>query len=345
VPTHTISTPLTESFGIDVPIVQAPIGSATCPELAAGVANAGGLGTLAITWRTPEETRAVIQETRQYTDAPIGVNIVVDENAKTVTTTDHLTVCAEEAIDIVSFSFGDCAPYVDRVHGFDGHVLQTVGSAEEAERAVDAGVDSVVAQGWEAGGHIQSDVASMPLVPRVVDAVDVPVIAAGGIADGRGIAAALVLGADGVWLGTRFLATKETHVHDQYREQVLGADETETYFGQLFEEGWPDVPHRVLRNSTVEQWNAAGCPPRGERPNEDESVASDADDVPVERYADSLATPDMEGDVEALPLYAGQSTGQVETAPSATTVVETLVEETHAALTRADTLSLGDDNL
>jgi nitronate monooxygenase len=95
---------------------------------------------LAITWRDPEETRAVLRETRQYTDAPIGVNIVVDENAKTVATTDHLAVCAEKEIDIVSFSFGNAAPYVDQVHEC-GCVLQTVGSAVEAERAVDAGVD------------------------------------------------------------------------------------------------------------------------------------------------------------------------------------------------------------
>jgi nitronate monooxygenase len=175
----------------------------------------------------------------------------------------------------------------------------------------------------------------MPLIPRVVDAVDVPVIAAGGIADGRGIAATLTLGADGVWLGTRFLATKEAHIHEQYREQVLGAGETETYFGKLFEEGWPDVPHRVLRNSTVEQWDEAGRPPRGDRPNEGK-VATKDDDTPVERYADSLALPDMEGDIEALPLYAGQSTGLVGTAPAASEVVETLVEETHAALTRTD---------
>jgi hypothetical protein len=132
VTTHAISTTLTESLEIEVPIVQAPIGSATCPELAASVANAGGLGMLAITWRDPEETRAILQETRQYTDTPTGVNIVVDENAKTVPTADHLAVCAEEEVDIVSFSFGEAVPYVDQVHEFDGCVLQTVGSAVEA---------------------------------------------------------------------------------------------------------------------------------------------------------------------------------------------------------------------
>lgn len=336
--TATLTTALTETLGIDLPIVQAPIGSATCPALAASVSNAGGLGMLAITWRDPEKTRTVLRETKQRTDAPIGANIVLDENAKTVATTEQLAVCAAEEIDIVSFSFGTAAPYVDRVHEFGGRVLQTVGNAAEARQAVEAGVDIVVTQGWEAGGHVQSDIASMPLIPSVVDAIDIPVVAAGGLGDGRGIAAALTLGADGAWLGTRFLATKEAYVHKQYRDRVLTADETETHFGTLFDEGWPHVPHRVLRNSTVNRWEAAGQPPRGERPNEDEPVATRVDGTPVERYADSLAVPGMEGDVEALPLYAGQSAGLIRTAPSAATVIESLIEETHAALSRVDTL-------
>ncbi|WP_266076517.1 NAD(P)H-dependent flavin oxidoreductase [Haladaptatus caseinilyticus] len=133
-----------------------------------------------------------------------------------------------------------------------GIALQSVGDTTEAKDAVESGVDIVVAQGREAGGHVQSDVATMPLVPRIADAVsDTPVIAAGGIADGRGIAAALSLGADGAWIGTRFLATEEAHVHRRYRRRVLEANETETTYSTLFDEGWPDVPHRVIENSTV----------------------------------------------------------------------------------------------
>jgi nitronate monooxygenase len=329
-----LGTALTEALEIDVPIVQAPIGSATCPALAASVSNAGGLGMLAITWRDPEGTRDVLRETRQRTDAPFGVNIVVDENAKTIPTEDHLDVCAEEDIGIVSLSFGEAAPYVDRVHNFDGIALQSVGSAAEAEEAVEAGVDMIVAQGWESGGHVQSEVATMPLVPRVVDAVDVPVIAAGGIADGRGIAAALALGADGAWLGTRFVATAEARVHESYRDRVLAAEESETVYSTLFDKGWPDVPHRVLRNSTVEEWESTGQSPQSQRPNEGEEIVETAEGKGVERYADSLAAPGMTGQVEALPLYAGQSAGLTETAPSAETVVNGLATETRDTLTR-----------
>src|SRR5208282_5007793 len=118
--------------------------------------------------------------------------------------------------------------YVERVHDANGLVLCTVGSAEEARRAVDAGVDVVVAQGWEAGGHVWSQIATLPLVPAVVDAVaPVPVIAAGGIGDARGVAAVMALGAQAAWLGTRFLLAEEMPVHDEYRRRVIAAAETD----------------------------------------------------------------------------------------------------------------------
>lgn len=329
-----LSTPLTDTLGIDVPIVQAPIGSATCPSLVAGVADAGALGTLAVTWRDEATTREHLTEIERRTDGRFGVNIVADSSAKEILTAAHVDICLDEGVDVFSFSFGEAAPFVDRIHAEGGTVLQSVGSAEEARNAVENGVDIVVAQGWEAGGHVQSDVATMPLVPRVADAVpDTPVIAAGGIADGRGIAAVLSLGADGAWLGTRFLATKEAHVHRRYRRRVLEATETATVHSTLFDEGWPDVPHRVIENSTVEEWASAGTP-ETDRPGDGDIVAKTPDGDPVLRYEDSLAVPGMDGDVGALPLYAGQSVGLTETVRSAGELVSVLTEETMDALER-----------
>lgn len=326
-----LSTRLTDALGLDVPIVQAPIGSATSPELAAAVADAGALGMLAVTWRDEANIREVVTETDRRTDGVFGVNIVADSNAKDAPTEMLVDVCLEEGVDVFSFSFGDSAPYVERIHANSGTVLQSVGSAEEAATAVDAGVDVVVAQGWEAGGHLQSDVATLPLVPRVVDSVpDTPVIAAGGIADGRGIAAALTLGADAAWLGTRFLATEEASVHRVYRERVLEAGETETVRSTLFDEGWPDVPHRVLENATVSDWRTAGQPPT-DRPGEGEVVAEAEDGAPVRRYEDSLATPGMTGSVDELPLYAGQSVGLTHELRPAGELVETLANEAFEA--------------
>ncbi len=330
----TLHTPLCAAVGIDYPIVQAPIGSVSCPELAAAVSDAGGLGMLAVTWRDLDETRTVIEETQAATDAPFGVNLVLDPEARQRPTADHLDACLDAGVEIVSFAFGDGSAYVDRVHDAGRLVMQTVGSVAEAETAIDAGVDVLVAQGWEAGGHVQSDVATMPLVPQIADAAaedDVPVVAAGGIADGRGVAAALALGADGAWLGTRFVAAEEAAAHQEYKRSVGQAPSEATVHSQLFDKGWPGTDHRTLRNSTVEDWIAAGKPPAGDRPGEDETVASDAAGNPVERYGDDPPLPDMEGNVEALPMYAGQSAGLATDVLPADEIVSTLVDEAREA--------------
>ena len=165
---------------------------------------------------------------------------------------------------IVSFFLGDPGGYVEAVHDAGGIVMHTVGSAEEARRAVASGVDVIVAQGWEAGGHVGSTVATLPLVPAVVDAVaPVPVIAAGGIGDARGVAAVLALGAQAAWLGTRFLLAQEMPIHEDYRRRLVAAAETDPqWYPNLYDVGWPDSPHRALRNSTAARVGSRGLPPR-----------------------------------------------------------------------------------
>jgi len=333
-----ITTRLTETLDLEYPIVQAPIGSATTPALAAAVADAGGLGTLAVTWREPEVIRELLTETYELTeghprtDGAIGVNLVVDDAAADLPVQAQLDAALAAGVDVVSVSFGTAAPYVEQAHDAGATVVQTVGSAAAAREAVGAGVDAVVAQGWEAGGHVQSEVATMALLPQVVDAVpETPVIAAGGIGDGRGVAAALALGADGAWLGTRFLATPEADVHEVYRERVTDADETETVHGKIYDEGWPEVPHRVLENETTAAYEDAGRP-ETDRPGEGEVVAREPDGTQVTRYEDSLAVEGIEGEPEKLPLYAGQSAGLAETSTPAAEVVERLVAETAGAI-------------
>ena len=332
----TLQTDLCDLLEVDYPIVQAPIGSATCPELAAAVSNAGGLGHLAVTWRDRAATRQVIRETRERTDDPFAVNLVCDEATTTVETDDHLEVVLEPGVDIVTLSFGEAAPYVDQIHEAGALVAQTVGSAEDAREAVAAGVDAVVTQGLEAGGHVQSEVSTMALVPRVADAVGdaVPIVAAGGIADGRGIAAALTLGADGAWLGTRFVATEEARVHEAYLRRLRESDETDTEYTRLFDKGWPGTPHRVLRNETLERWEHADCPTAGNRPGEDDVVATTETGEPIERYAEALATPAVDGDIDEMALFAGQSVGQIDDVRPAKELVSDLVVETRGAISR-----------
>ena len=188
----------------------------------------------------------------------------------------------------------------------------TVGSADEAKRAADLGADAICAQGIEAGGHVWSQVGTMVLLPAVVDAVaPLPVIAAGGIADGRGLAAVLALGGAGAWIGTRFLATPEADAHDEWKRRIVAARETDTVYTELFDLGWPNAPHRVLRNSTYDLWDAAGRPPSGRRPGESELVARQRDGAALLRYSDSSPKPGAIGEIEATCLYAGQSVGLV----------------------------------
>lgn len=333
-----LSTPLCDALGLRHPLVQAPIGSATCPELAAAVSEAGALGTLAVTWRSLDATREVVARTRDLTDRPFAVNLVLDPATTHAPTDEHLAACLDAGAEVVSLSFGDPAPHVAQVHDADATLLATVGSADEARSAVDAGVDVVVAQGWEAGGHVQSEVATMPLVPRVADAVDVPVVAAGGIADGRGVAAALALGADGAWLGTRFVATAEAAVEPDYRERVVAAAETDTVYSELFDGGWPGTPHRVVRNSTVDAWEAAGRPAPGDRPGEGDRIGAYPDGSPIERYGDDLPVAGATGDLEAMALYAGQSAGITDGVVPAAELVAELADETAGAIERLNGL-------
>jgi nitronate monooxygenase len=248
-----MSTPVCEMLGIEQPIVQAPM--AAIPRLAAAVSNAGALGMVTLTWS--DDPAAVVRETTALTSRPFGGNFVLTSDHHR-----HLGLALEAGLRIVSFLWGDPGPYVKAVHDAGGIVLLTVGSAEEARRGAASGVDVIVAQGWEAGGHVRGTVATLPLVPAVVDAVaPVPVIASGGIGDARGVAAVLALGAQAAWLGTRFLLAEEMPVHEEYRARLIAAAETgPQWYPNLYDVGWPDAPHRALRNSTARAWEAAGRP-------------------------------------------------------------------------------------
>jgi nitronate monooxygenase len=312
-----VRTPVCEMLGIDQPIVQAPI--AQVPQLAAAVSNAGALGTVALAWS--DDAGAVVRETAALTARPFGGNFVLTE--------DHhhrLDQALEAGLRIVTFLWGDPSSYVAPVHDAGGIVIHTVGSAEEARRAVASGVDVVVAQGWEAGGHVWSRVATLPLVPAVVDAVaPVPVIAAGGIGDARGVAAVLALGAQAAWLGTRFLMAEEMPIHEDYRRRLIAAAETDPQlYPNLYEVGWPDSPHRALRNSTANAWEAAGRPPLAQRPGQGDVIAHFASGEAIVRYEPAPPMAGTTGDIEALSMWAGQSVALARKSQSAADIVAEL---------------------
>ncbi|HUR14944.1 MAG TPA: nitronate monooxygenase [Mycobacteriales bacterium] len=323
-----LTTPLCRALGITVPVVQAPIGSATTPELAAAVSGAGALGMLALTWLPPHVAAARVRRTLELTSAPFGVNVCLDFPIDA-----QLDAALALGVRVVSTFWGDPLAVHDRVHEAGALHLHTVRSPDEARAAVDAGVDAVVAQGWEAGGHVWGEVATLPLTPAVVDAVaPVPVIAAGGIADGRGLAAALVLGAQAAWLGTRFVAAAEASTHEHYRARVVAAGSADAAYTACFDGGWADAPHRVLRNATLDAWEDAGRPVAPDRPGEGDVVATDRGGQPFHRYDDMVPLRGLSGDVEAMALYAGQSVGLVHEVAPAAEIVAAVVAQAQRAL-------------
>jgi nitronate monooxygenase len=287
-------------------LFQAPIGSIASPDLAVAVCNAGGIGQIAGTWRSTEQLRIAIRTIRERTTAPFGVNFVLGFPFE-----DQLAVALAEGVSIISFFWGDASRYVEQVKAAGAVAIQVVGSTEEAQIAEAAGFDLVVAQGYEAGGHIRGQLGTFVLVPLVRDAVGIPVIAAGGIADRRGVAAALALGATGVWVGTPFLLAQEANIHSTYREKVRTASAEDAIYSSVFEIGWPAAPHRSLKNSTIERWQQHGRPLIAARSGAGDVVARRADGSPIPRYHFAAPTRDMTGNIEAMALYAGQSVGLV----------------------------------
>ncbi len=242
---------------------------------------------------------------------------------------EQVAVCLEERVPVLSLFWGDPAPWVERAHAAGVTVAHQVGSVEAARRAARAGVDLVIAQGVEAGGHVEGRVGTMVLVPRVVDAIaPVPVAAAGGIADARGLVAALALGAQAAVMGTRFLATPEATAHPLYKEKVVAATEEDTVHTLLFGGGWPAAPHRTLRTAFVEEW--LGREARGQEQRPEEPIVGETRmggmAVPVARFASLPPSGETTGEIASMSLLAGQSAGLVGEVKAAGAIVRELAE-------------------
>ncbi|MEJ1157306.1 NAD(P)H-dependent flavin oxidoreductase [Prosthecomicrobium sp. N25] len=324
-----IVTPFTRLVGARHPIVSAPMGRLSRPDLAAAVTNAGGVGAIGFSWDSPHHVEQLVRAMRQLTrDGPFVANFSLEWDQH-----ERMEAALSAGARILSFFWGDPAPYVDRAKAAGALVLHTVGTPEEARRAVDLGVDVLVAQGNEAGGHVWGRLSTMVLVPLVADVAGrVPVLAAGGIADGRGLAAALMLGASGVWLGTRFLASTEAACHPDYKRRLVEAAATDTIETTLFDGGWPDAPSRVLRNRTVEAWEAAGRPGSGSRPGEGDEIGRTAEGQPIRRYSIASLLSGAQGDLDDFPVYAGQSVGLVREVRPASETVTNLIDEAVRAM-------------
>lgn len=304
--------PKMNALDLEVPIMQAPVGSAATAQLARAVSHAGGLGTLAASWTEPTVLREQIRSIARATDRPFCVNFVLDFEQD-----ERLEVAVEEHAPIVSFSFGLRPALAARARAGGSRVLVQVASAEAARAAADAGADALIVQGVEAGGHVQSVIGLLPLFIEVRRAVSLPLLAAGGIGDPASARAALAAGASAVVMGTRFVASEESDAHPRYKTRLLNAQARDTVLTELFDVGWPASPHRVLRNSTYERWENAGSPPSGARPGEGEEIANG-----IARYASNPPLASMEGDIDAMAMYAGQSVGAITEVEPAAAIIE-----------------------
>ena len=238
-----IKTPMTEMFGIQHPIMLAGMNWISTPKLVAAVCNSGGLGTMAIAQYSPEDTRKNIRQIRELTDKPFMVNQPLHRGwAK-----ENIQAAIEEKVPFINYSLGK-PWFIDQVHAYGGKVVGTIAIAKHAARAAELGCDALVVTGNEAAAH-GADATSLVLIPFVTSIVKIPVIAAGGFYDGRGLAAALSLGAAGISMGTRFILTQESGVHDNFKQLCLKATEQDTLYSSAFD----GMPGRALKTSMAEK--------------------------------------------------------------------------------------------
>lgn len=222
-------TDVTNLLGIQYPIIQGGLAYLAYSELAAAVSNAGGLGQItAMSLPDPEALRTEIHKVRELTDKPFGVNFAIGQHGRPFS--HYLDVAIEEGVPVISMTGGNPAPIFDQLKGTSIKKLVLVAAKRQAQKAEELGADAVMVVGQEGGGHLgKSDIGTMVLIPAVVDAVNIPVIASGGIGDGRGLMAALSLGAQGIEMGTRFIATKEcVHANELYKKKLVDGSENDT---------------------------------------------------------------------------------------------------------------------
>ena len=322
-----MKTRITELFGIEHPIISAGMGGFALAELAAAVSNAGGLGALGLGGFMPEEIQNEIGAARRLTNKPLIVNLLVPFLRPGI-----VELVAKEPIDGITFFWGDPAPYVSIAKRAGLKVICQCGSVKEAIAARAAGADVIMAQGVEAGGHVRGIVTSLALLPSVRDAIgpDVPLIAAGGFADGRGLAAALALGADAAVFGTRFLASDEVAADPRYQQRIMRAEAEDTVHTELYDVEWPSAPHRVLRTKVIDEWERAGRPATGQRPEEGKrigKVTRGGIEIPMVKYSAMSATTSFEGDIEEVALYAGMSVSLVREKLPAGEIVKRIAAE------------------
>jgi putative enoyl-(acyl-carrier-protein) reductase II len=303
-----IKSPICDILGIKYPVFQGGMAWASNHRLAAAVSNAGGLGIIGAGQMPPELVVQEIRKAKENTDKPFGVNLILYLSY----IEELIDAVIKEKVAIVTTGAGNAGPYIKKFHDAGIKVIPVIPSTALAKRMEKAGADAVIAEGMESGGHI-GEITTMALVPQVADAVNIPVIAAGGIADYRGFAAALCLGASGIQMGTRFLATKECHIHQNWKNSVIKASDRDTVVT-----GRPTGhPVRVLKNKLAKMF-----------------LELEEKCAPIEEYeklgTGKLKAASVDGDAEMGSLMSGQIAGLIKEEKTVKEVIDEIVSQTEA---------------
>lgn len=312
----TLHTPICDLLGIEHPILLAGMGGVSYAEVCAAVSAAGGFGSLGMAGTSPEFIRGQMRRVKELTDKPFGVDLLA---AQPESLTASVDVIIEEGARVFIAGLGVPTSIIEKLHAAGIVVMSMCGSVRHAVKAAEAGCDVVIAQGTEGGGHTGS-VASVALWPQVVDAVDIPVIAAGGLFDGRGLAAALAFGCQGVWMGTRFIASEEAHAGQPYKDAIVAMSESDTVVSRAF----TGKTLRAIANETTKEWEGRQAQPfplqvmESVRENRLGPIAGIVDDVDPAKQC----------------LAAGQGGGGVTEILSCAEIVRRTLEEAEAAIGR-----------
>ena len=314
----TLHTPLCDLLGVKHPIMLAGMGGVSYAELVAAVSNAGGYGVLGMAGRTPEFIRDEMRKVKSLTDKPFGVDLLA---ASPESLTAAVEIIIEEGASSFVAGLGVPMPIMEKLKKAGLKVMVVCGAVKHAVKAEQAGCDAVICQGGEGGGHTGL-VGTMPLVAQAVEAVKIPVVAAGGLYDGRGLAAALALGATGVWMGTRFIASEEAHAGELYRQAIIEAADEDT----IRTRSYSGKPMRVKKNPYVEEWET--------RPQDIQAFPMQA---MVSQRAGAMGG--IGGQIEGLDpdkscFAMGQSAGGVHNVMPAGEIVAQLIQEAEAAIDR-----------
>ena len=326
----TLSTPLTARLNCRYPVISAGMGGPSRSELAAAVSEAGGFGLLGMVREPPVLIEGEIAEVRARTSRPFGVNLIPFATEPPLLQ-DELVVCFNARVPAMCFFWEVYPQVIEQAKKAGCLVLYQVGTIDDALLAQSAGADVVIVQGVEAGGHVRARLPLSVLLPQVADRLQVPVAASGGIVDGRGLAAAFALGADGVHCGTVFLASRESFAHDYHKKRIVDASPGDTVLTDLFAINWPpSSPVRVLKNSVTE---AAGSRLWGYHPdNLPREVIGHDDGRPLYKFSTDSPLRSTTGDLEKMSLFAGEGAGQVADIRPAAEIIAAMMREAADAL-------------